>query len=93
MIVPGWEEVYLSRTVIIASGTFLQGKIFVGDVSYDGGPDGMFAATRLTGSLRALGVALRRFKTGHPGAGAEIQHRFFPDGAAGRGGPGGALLL
>lgn len=60
------EEVYLSRTVIIASGTFLQGKIFVGDVSYDGGPDGMFAATRLTGSLRALGVALRRFKTGTP---------------------------
>ncbi len=52
--------------MIIASGTFLQGKIFVGDVSYDGGPDGMFAATGLTGSLRALGVALRRFKTGTP---------------------------
>lgn len=60
------EEEYLSQTVIIASGTFLQGKIFVGDVSYDGGPDGMFAATGLTGSLRGLGVSLRRFKTGTP---------------------------
>ena len=60
------EEEYLSQTVIIASGTFLQGKIFVGDVSYDGGPDGMFAATGLTDSLRRLGVSLRRFKTGTP---------------------------
>lgn len=60
------EEEYLFQTVIIASGTFLQGKIFVGDVSYDGGPDGMFAATGLTDSLRRLGVSLRRFKTGTP---------------------------
>ncbi|HIZ19469.1 MAG TPA: tRNA uridine-5-carboxymethylaminomethyl(34) synthesis enzyme MnmG [Firmicutes bacterium] len=60
------EEEYLSKTVIIASGTFLMGKIFVGDVSYEGGPDGMFAATGLTGSLQRLGVSLRRFKTGTP---------------------------
>ncbi|HIW74605.1 MAG TPA: tRNA uridine-5-carboxymethylaminomethyl(34) synthesis enzyme MnmG [Firmicutes bacterium] len=60
------EEEFVARTVILATGTFLQGKIFVGDVSYDGGPDGLFAATGLTGSLRALGVSLRRFKTGTP---------------------------
>ncbi|MBP3388470.1 MAG: tRNA uridine-5-carboxymethylaminomethyl(34) synthesis enzyme MnmG [Clostridia bacterium] len=60
------EEQYRARAVILATGTFLQGKIFVGDVSYDGGPDGMFAATGLTASLEKLGVSLRRFKTGTP---------------------------
>ncbi len=60
------EEQYTAKAVILATGTFLQGKIFVGDVSYDGGPDGMFAATSLTASLEALGVSLRRFKTGTP---------------------------
>ena len=60
------EEQYRARAVILATGTFLQGRIFVGDVSYDGGPDGMFAATGLTASLEALGVSLRRFKTGTP---------------------------
>ncbi len=68
----GWElvtrlgAVHQSRCVIIASGTFLGGKIFVGDVNYEGGPDGMFAATSLTSSLRELGITLRRFKTGTP---------------------------
>ncbi len=57
---------YKAKAVIIASGTFLRGKIFVGDVHYDGGPDGMFAATELTASLEKLGIALRRFKTGTP---------------------------
>ena len=60
------QEDFLARAVILATGTFLRGKIFVGDVSYDGGPDGMFAATELTASLLKLGVALRRFKTGTP---------------------------
>lgn len=41
------EAQYLARAVVLATGTFLKGKIFVGDVSYDGGPDGMFAATSL----------------------------------------------
>ncbi|MGI6264924.1 MAG: tRNA uridine-5-carboxymethylaminomethyl(34) synthesis enzyme MnmG [Acutalibacteraceae bacterium] len=57
---------YDAATVILATGTFLKGKIFVGDVSYDGGPDGMFAATSLTASLLEMGIALRRFKTGTP---------------------------
>ncbi len=60
------EAQYLADTVVLATGTFLKGRIFVGDVSFDGGPDGMFAATDLSDSLAALGVPLRRFKTGTP---------------------------
>jgi len=52
--------------VVIASGTFLGGRIIIGDWSREGGPDGMFATTALAGSLTALGVGLRRFKTGTP---------------------------
>ena len=58
--------IYKSKTVIIATGTYLGGKIFIGDVSYVGGPDGMFAATKLGESLRKLGLKIRRFKTGTP---------------------------
>lgn len=60
------EAIYRAKCVILATGTFLGGKIYVGDVSYDGGPDGMFASTRLAQSLKALGVPTRRFKTGTP---------------------------
>ncbi len=60
------EAQYTAKAVILATGTFLRGRIFVGDVSYEGGPDGMFAATALTDSLLALGVTTRRFKTGTP---------------------------
>ena len=60
------EGQYRVKAVILATGTFLGGRIFVGDVNYDGGPDGMFAATELTKSLTRLGVQLRRFKTGTP---------------------------
>lgn len=58
--------VYKAKAVIIATGTYLGGKIFIGDVSYEGGPDGMFAATSLGKSLKKLGLKLRRFKTGTP---------------------------
>ncbi len=54
------------KAVILATGTFLGGRIFIGDVSYEGGPDGMFAATELAKSLKALDIPLRRFKTGTP---------------------------
>ncbi len=57
---------YAYRAVVLATGTFLGGRIFVGDVSYAGGPDGMFPATELAGALKKLGIALRRFKTGTP---------------------------
>jgi tRNA uridine 5-carboxymethylaminomethyl modification enzyme len=58
--------VYESKAVIFATGTYLTGKIFVGEVSYDGGPDGMFPAAYLAASLKKLGIRLRRFKTGTP---------------------------
>lgn len=57
---------YFAKSVVIASGTFLKGKIFVGEVNYEGGPDGTFAATKLSQSLLELGLPLRRFKTGTP---------------------------
>lgn len=60
------EAVYTAKCVIIATGTFLKGKVFVGDVSYESGPDGMFPSNSLSQSLLDLGVPLRRFKTGTP---------------------------
>lgn len=57
---------YVCKAVVLATGTFLGGRIFVGDVSYAGGPDGMFPATELADALKRLGIALRRFKTGTP---------------------------
>lgn len=54
------------RAVILATGTFLSGRTIIGECVQDSGPDGMHAALRLTDSLRALGLPLRRFKTGTP---------------------------
>ena len=60
------EAVYKAKTVIIATGTFLKGKVYVGDVSYESGPDGMFPSNALSDDLNKLNVDLRRFKTGTP---------------------------
>ena len=57
---------YGTKCVVIATGTSLGGRIFVGSAHYDGGPDGQHAATALTECLRAAGLPLRRFKTGTP---------------------------
>ena len=57
---------YEVRAVIIATGTFLAGKVFVGEFSESSGPDGMHPAAHLSDSLRSLGIELRRFKTGTP---------------------------
>lgn len=57
---------YSCKCVVIATGTALGGRIFVGEAHYDGGPDGTHAATALTKNLTAHGVPLRRFKTGTP---------------------------
>ncbi len=57
---------YGAKCVVIATGTSLGGRIFVGSAHYDGGPDGQHAATALTECLRATGLPLRRFKTGTP---------------------------
>lgn len=58
--------IYTAGAVVIATGTFLGGRVFVGEVSYDSGPDGMFPSAFLPDSLKALGISLRRFKTGTP---------------------------
>lgn len=60
------EAIYTAKSVVLATGTFLGGKIYIGEVSYESGPDGMFPATELSKSLKKLGIPLRRFKTGTP---------------------------
>lgn len=68
----GWElvtkldAVYTAKQVIIATGTFLDGKIYVGDKCHSSGPDGVFPSIGLADSLKKLGLPLRRFKTGTP---------------------------
>ena len=57
---------FTAKAVIIATGTFLGGRIYVGEVNYPSGPDGAIAANELSNSLKKLGVPLRRFKTGTP---------------------------
>ena len=59
-------EVWCASRVIIASGTFLESQIFVGDKVYSAGPDGMMPSHGLSASLEALGIKLQRFKTGTP---------------------------
>ncbi len=59
-------EVWECEKVILATGTYLESAIFVGDVSYDAGPDGLLGAKGLSASLRKAGVELLRFKTGTP---------------------------
>lgn len=57
-----WE----CEKAIVATGTFLESEIFVGDKAYSAGPDGMMAARGLSASLKSLGLSLMRFKTGTP---------------------------
>ena len=59
-------EVYTVRAAVLATGTYLDSAIFVGDATCKSGPDGLMAASALSESLRALGLPLRRFKTGTP---------------------------
>jgi len=60
------QALFSCKTVILATGTYLGGRIFIGDVSYESGPDGMFPAAFLGRALKELGLPLRRFKTGTP---------------------------
>ena len=57
---------FTAKAVVLATGTFLDGRIYVGEVNYPSGPDGAAAAKRLSDSLKKLGLPLRRFKTGTP---------------------------
>jgi len=58
--------IYNVKAIIVATGTYLKGKIFIGDYSRESGPDGVFAANKLSESLKKLGINLIRFKTGTP---------------------------
>lgn len=60
------EALFTCKAVIIATGTFLGGRVYIGDVSYESGPDGMFPSTELATALKKLNIPLRRFKTGTP---------------------------
>lgn len=57
---------YKTKAVIIATGTYLKGKILIGSYSKESGPDGMFPANSLSDCLRKMGIELKRFKTGTP---------------------------
>lgn len=58
--------IYKSKCVVVTTGTYLKGKVIIGDVSYESGPDGVFPANKLSESLNKIGINLRRFKTGTP---------------------------
>lgn len=60
------EALYSAKAVILATGTFLGGRVYIGDVTYESGPDGMFPAKALSQALYKLNIPLRRFKTGTP---------------------------
>ena len=59
-------EIYRGKAVILATGTYLRGRIIIGETVYDSGPNGQRPAMKLTESLRRAGIALMRFKTGTP---------------------------
>ncbi|HHV46454.1 MAG TPA: tRNA uridine-5-carboxymethylaminomethyl(34) synthesis enzyme MnmG [Tissierellia bacterium] len=58
--------IYRAKAVILATGTYLKGRIFIGEVNYKSGPSGYSPSTLLSESLKRLGIELRRFKTGTP---------------------------
>lgn len=58
--------IYEVDAVILATGTYLKGKIFIGENSFESGPDGVFPSIRLSDKLKSLGINLVRFKTGTP---------------------------
>lgn len=65
-IVTNTGAIYYSKAIVLCSGTYLKGRIIIGDVSYSGGPNGIFAANKLSDSLKKLGFKLLRLKTGTP---------------------------
>ncbi len=58
--------IYKVKAVVIATGTYLKGKIYIGEVNFESGPDGVFPANKLSECLKKLGIDLVRFKTGTP---------------------------
>ena len=60
------HAIYNVKSVILATGTYLKGKIFIGEVNFESGPDGVFPANKLSECLKKLGINIVRFKTGTP---------------------------
>ncbi|KNY29733.1 tRNA uridine-5-carboxymethylaminomethyl(34) synthesis enzyme MnmG [Pseudobacteroides cellulosolvens] len=58
--------IFRCKAVILTTGTYLKARIIIGDVSYSGGPDGLFPANKLSDSLKELDLEIFRFKTGTP---------------------------
>ena len=58
--------IYNVDAIIVATGTYLKGKIFIGEASYESGPDGVAAANKLSECLKKLNIEIQRFKTGTP---------------------------
>lgn len=65
-VVTNLGAVYHCKAVIVATGVYLNGKIVIGEVNYEGGPNGLFPAKKLSNCLKRLGFEIRRFKTGTP---------------------------
>lgn len=59
-------EIYTAKCIVIATGTYLRGKVILGETTYPGGPAGQRAAEKLSEALKGLGITLMRFKTGTP---------------------------
>jgi len=57
---------YETDSIIISTGTYLRGKVYIGEISYESGPNGLFPANKLSYCLRDMGIKLKRFKTGTP---------------------------
>lgn len=58
--------IYYVNAIILATGTYLKGKIYIGETSFESGPDGVFPSNRLSEALKKMGIHLLRFKTGTP---------------------------
>lgn len=65
-VVTNTDVIISAKAVIIATGTYMKSRIIIGDMSYEGGPDGFLPANRLSLNLEKKGIKLRRFKTGTP---------------------------
>lgn len=58
--------IYKAKAVVVATGTYLKGRVYIGELNYSSGPDGMQPADHLSSSLESIGLTLMRFKTGTP---------------------------
>jgi tRNA uridine 5-carboxymethylaminomethyl modification enzyme len=55
-----------TKAIVLTTGTYLKGRIIIGEVSYSGGPNGLFAANELSDNMQSFGIKIKRFKTGTP---------------------------